>query len=236
MATEFVYRAHCAEILGRVAADVDTKPGTAAEVRLACRDAAMWERAFPQHPVFASQAAHYEAIRGTQITHLEAGPGAGLRTLSAGSGASAAPAGILACRSPAPPRPGSRPGRPDPRAAAVFCLIPAPGGGGGQLPLADQAAIPPALPQPFPASGSHREPMITKRCRSTSRRTQHWSRRKGAEADARRGRLAVLAAGLACGGSPGQSPLDRDLKTDLHSILSSGDISGPAAQYVCRTS
>jgi hypothetical protein len=86
MRTEFVYRSHCAELLDRVAAGTDTRPGTAAEVCAACHDASqvaplttsafglyarMWELAFPAYPVFSSQREHYEALRGPQISDLE---------------------------------------------------------------------------------------------------------------------------------------------------------------------
>jgi hypothetical protein len=86
MRTEFVYRSHCAEILERVAAGTDTRPGTAAEICAACHDASqiaplndtafglyarMWQRAFPHKPVFTSQAEPYEALYGQQITDLE---------------------------------------------------------------------------------------------------------------------------------------------------------------------
>ncbi len=86
MRTEFVYRSHCAEILERVAAGTDTRPGTAAEVCAVCHDASQiapltttafglyartWQRAFPDKPIFTSQAEHYEALRGSQITDLE---------------------------------------------------------------------------------------------------------------------------------------------------------------------
>ena len=39
MATEFVYRSHCRELLNRVAAGQDTRPGTAAELCCALSDA-----------------------------------------------------------------------------------------------------------------------------------------------------------------------------------------------------
>jgi hypothetical protein len=86
MRTEFVYRSHCAELLDRVAAGADTRPGTAAEVCTACHDASqvaplttsafglyarMWEQAFPAHPAFTTQREHYEALRGPQISDLE---------------------------------------------------------------------------------------------------------------------------------------------------------------------
>jgi hypothetical protein len=86
MSTEMVYRSHCTELLDRVAAGTDARPGTAAEVCAACCDASqlaplttsatglyvrMWELAFPGHPVFRGQREHYEALRGSQISDLE---------------------------------------------------------------------------------------------------------------------------------------------------------------------
>lgn len=87
MATEFVYRSHCRELLDRVAAGQDTRPGTAAEVCCACSEASMlapltttaaglyarmWTVAFPeQRNVWSDQGEHYEALRGTQIDDLE---------------------------------------------------------------------------------------------------------------------------------------------------------------------
>lgn len=88
MGVEMVYRGHCREILDRVAAGHDTRPGTAAEVCVACCEASalapltetaaglysrMWLQAFPQHAgkVWGEQAPHYEALRGSQIDDLE---------------------------------------------------------------------------------------------------------------------------------------------------------------------
>lgn len=75
--TEFVYRGHVRELLERVAAGLDTRPGTAAECCIAMAEVAravplhgaaagfylrMWSRAFHGHALFdPSLAAHYEA-------------------------------------------------------------------------------------------------------------------------------------------------------------------------------
>jgi len=87
MGTEFVYRSHCAEILDRVAAGQDTRPGTAAEVIVAISQASelapltdtacalaarMWRVAFPgQADPWAEARVHYEALRGSQADDLE---------------------------------------------------------------------------------------------------------------------------------------------------------------------
>ena len=87
MGTEFVYRSHCAELLNRVAAGTDTRPGTAAEVACACCDASqvapltstaaglyarMWQQAFPGHgDQWTDSGEHYEALHGSQIDDLE---------------------------------------------------------------------------------------------------------------------------------------------------------------------
>jgi hypothetical protein len=87
MGVELVYRSHCRELLERVAAGQDTRPGTAAEVAIACCEASllspltttaaglycrMWAIAFPGHSdVWAGQGEHYEGLRGTQIDDLE---------------------------------------------------------------------------------------------------------------------------------------------------------------------
>jgi len=71
--TEFVCRGHARELLERVAKGEDTRPGTAAEVVLACSQASlaaplntegtglymkMWGEAFPDHPAYEGQAEH----------------------------------------------------------------------------------------------------------------------------------------------------------------------------------
>jgi hypothetical protein len=88
MATEFIYRGYCRELLERVAADHDTRPGANVDVLLVCAEMSeqvplnttatglyfrTWHRAFPDTgPVDAEQVAHYEALRGRQIDDLEA--------------------------------------------------------------------------------------------------------------------------------------------------------------------
>ncbi|GLX06704.1 hypothetical protein Misp03_36310 [Microbispora sp. NBRC 16548] len=86
MATEFVYRAHCRELLDRAATGQDTRFGTAVEVCCACCDSSqlapltspaaglylrMWGMAFPGLPMFADSHGHHEALEGTQIDELE---------------------------------------------------------------------------------------------------------------------------------------------------------------------
>ncbi|MBG0568803.1 hypothetical protein [Actinoplanes aureus] len=82
-----VYRAHCRELLHRVATGADTRPGTAAECCLALAEisrrvplntsaaglyARMWKQAgLPQAPL-ADAAEHYEAITATTIDEFEA--------------------------------------------------------------------------------------------------------------------------------------------------------------------
>jgi hypothetical protein len=84
---EFVYRSHCRELLERVAAGQDTRPGTAAEIACQCRDASllapltetaaglyarMWTRAFPGHgEQWDDSHGHYEALHAAQIDDLE---------------------------------------------------------------------------------------------------------------------------------------------------------------------
>lgn len=83
---EFVYRAHARELLARVIAGSDTRPGTAAEVALACAEASavapltdvgaglygrMWALAgFPGGP-FALLQDHHEALGGILIDTAE---------------------------------------------------------------------------------------------------------------------------------------------------------------------
>lgn len=86
MTTEFVYRSHCRELLDRVAAGHDTRPGTAAEVCCVCADISqvtpmntaatglyfrMWARAFPGQRKLSDALPHYEAIAGRKIDSLE---------------------------------------------------------------------------------------------------------------------------------------------------------------------
>lgn len=87
MVTEFVYRAHCRELLDRVAAGEDTRPGTAVEVCCVCYEASqrapltspatglymrMWSQAFPDKPVFGDAGEHHEALEGSRIDDMEA--------------------------------------------------------------------------------------------------------------------------------------------------------------------
>jgi hypothetical protein len=87
MKKEQVYRAHSREILDRVAAGADTRPGTAAELCIACCEssqlapltttatglyARMWEQAFPAMSMqWDGVSKHYEALRGSQIDEAE---------------------------------------------------------------------------------------------------------------------------------------------------------------------
>jgi hypothetical protein len=84
---EFAYRAHCRELLERVAAGQDTRPGTAAEVACQCHDASlvcpltetasglyarMWQQAFPgQGDQWDASHGHYEGLHAAQIDDLE---------------------------------------------------------------------------------------------------------------------------------------------------------------------
>ena len=87
MATEFVSRSHYRELLDRLAAGKDTRPGTAAEVCCACSEASlvaplrstaaglyfrMWESAFPDMPPVTDRTQHHEALEGSPIDALEA--------------------------------------------------------------------------------------------------------------------------------------------------------------------
>lgn len=85
---EFVYRGHVRELLDRVAAGEDTRPGTAAEVVLVCSDTSklapfttaaaglqgrMWELAFPDQRIWADseRQKHYEGLKSSEIDNLE---------------------------------------------------------------------------------------------------------------------------------------------------------------------
>jgi hypothetical protein len=84
MSTEMVYRAHCREILARVVAGEDTRPGTAAECCCVCCETSqvgplhsagvglylrMWQAAgFPE---IDERSVHYEALSGTAIDEYE---------------------------------------------------------------------------------------------------------------------------------------------------------------------
>lgn len=84
MDTMAVYRAHCRELLDRVAAGTDTRPGTDAEICCVASDASqlapmnttgtgLYARAFAavfpdKYPeIWGDQAPHYEALRGGEI-------------------------------------------------------------------------------------------------------------------------------------------------------------------------
>jgi hypothetical protein len=86
MATEFVYRAHCRELLDRVAAGTPTTDGTAAEAVCVCSDtsklapfngpgfglyARMWAKAFPDKPMDGLDRDNYEALFSARIDELE---------------------------------------------------------------------------------------------------------------------------------------------------------------------
>ena len=87
MATEFVFRSHCAELLDRVAADTDTRPGTAAEVccvMYTTSQAApltstaaglymrMWQLAgFPELIEFTEASRHHEGLERSGIDEHE---------------------------------------------------------------------------------------------------------------------------------------------------------------------
>jgi len=102
MRTEFVYRSHCRELLERVARGEDTRPGTSAELAIACCHLAplstagaglymrMWTKAFADQPPFPGadeRLDHYEAIEGSVMDEHEAAMrrklGQSWRTLSA---------------------------------------------------------------------------------------------------------------------------------------------------------
>lgn len=85
--SETVYRAHCRELLDRVAAGTDTRPGTAAEVCCALLHTSllapltsaatglclrMWQAAdLPEIRGFAEAARHHEALEGSLIDEHE---------------------------------------------------------------------------------------------------------------------------------------------------------------------
>ena len=87
METEFVYRSHVRELLDRVAANADTRPGTAAEVCCVMLQTSMlaplrssaaglymrmWQAAgFPDIEEFAEARAHHEALEKTVIDDHE---------------------------------------------------------------------------------------------------------------------------------------------------------------------
>ena len=86
MSTEFVYRAHCAELLDRVAAGDDTRPGTAAECCIALCEtsqlaplthaavglyARMWQTAGLPEVDLTDHLVHYETLEGSLIDDHE---------------------------------------------------------------------------------------------------------------------------------------------------------------------
>ncbi|MDP4510309.1 hypothetical protein [Nonomuraea turcica] len=88
ISTEFVYRAHCRELLDRVTAGQDTRPGTAAEACCACCHASLiapltsyaaglylrtWAKAFPDQVMFADMHKHHEELEGRSIDDLATG-------------------------------------------------------------------------------------------------------------------------------------------------------------------
>lgn len=89
MRTELVYRSHCRELLERVAAGEDARPGTNAELAIACCETSqlapmttagaglymrVWARAFPDQPLVDNeeQLGHYEALESRAIDDHEA--------------------------------------------------------------------------------------------------------------------------------------------------------------------
>jgi hypothetical protein len=88
MRTEFVYRAHCRELLDRLATGGDTRPGTDAEMAIVCSEMSQvaplntagvtvymrcWRRAFPDKDVFGKHVPHYEHIASGEADILENG-------------------------------------------------------------------------------------------------------------------------------------------------------------------
>lgn len=83
--TEFVLRAHCRELLERVAAGGDTRPGTTVECLLAMSEVSktiplngtaagfylrMWSAAFPEHEL-TDRGQHHEALYKDRIDDIE---------------------------------------------------------------------------------------------------------------------------------------------------------------------
>jgi hypothetical protein len=87
LTTEFVFRAHCRELLERVAAGEDTRPATDAEIccttlaiatQTPIRTTAygmhmrLWHRTFPGKPILRpDELAGYETVRGQKMDDLE---------------------------------------------------------------------------------------------------------------------------------------------------------------------
>ncbi len=95
MATEFVYRAHCHDLLERVAAGLDTRSATDVELACACASASLvapltpagtglylrvWHRRFPERSVASPEDLdHYESLYASRIDDLEHQTARGLR-------------------------------------------------------------------------------------------------------------------------------------------------------------
>lgn len=87
MATEFVYRSHCRDLLDRIATGEDTRPATAAEIWCAMRQVSlraplrssaaglymrMWQAAgFPETPELTEASRHHEALEASSIDENE---------------------------------------------------------------------------------------------------------------------------------------------------------------------
>lgn len=87
MGAEHAYRAHCRELLARVAEGGDTREATAVEVALACHDVSLvtpinssavvvyvraFRRAFPTYPAFENlELRSYEHVAGSSADELE---------------------------------------------------------------------------------------------------------------------------------------------------------------------
>lgn len=86
MTTEFVYRAHCRELLERVIGGADTRPGTATEICCACCESTkiapftspaaglyfrMWATAFPDKPLCPERLEAHEVLESSRIDELE---------------------------------------------------------------------------------------------------------------------------------------------------------------------
>lgn len=83
---EFVVRSHCRELLDRIGTGENTKRGTAAECCMLMSEVSravplhgtasgfylrMWEKAFPDHKIWADGTEHHEALYSGQIDDLE---------------------------------------------------------------------------------------------------------------------------------------------------------------------
>jgi hypothetical protein len=87
LVSEELYRAHCVELLDRVARGEDTRPGTAVECCIVLSNVSlevplpthavglysrMWQRAGLRTNELAAMGTHYEAIAAAEIDDLEA--------------------------------------------------------------------------------------------------------------------------------------------------------------------